>query len=407
MDAELQRREAPAMNSPVEISMRAFTFALLACTTLAAAPVQAEIMVVGIDTKFWFDDAGNRVFKANTGDAVLFYDLADPAHPALIGSLPLENSVVGPPTNLAITPDQHLALIANSLRTEQGADGVWKPVPDDRLYVVDLIARPPRLVSTVAVGAQPSGLGISPDGTMALVTNRVGKSVSVLSIRGSEVKVTATVPMGDVVTSVAFTPDGKRALVTKFAAHKVSVLAIEGGLVVPVGRDMLVGQYPYTVTVTADGRFGLAASDGDQAGSTGNTNPVAVIDLKAEPPRVVDFIAVGDAVEGVAASPKGDYAAATILQGSLDAPKGAWYAHTTGRVVLLGLAGARVTLESSVDVGAFPEGVAFSRGGDWLYSGNFASNSISVLRVENGRLVDTHADLMLLGPPASLRVGSQ
>lgn len=387
--------------------MRALVLALLSCSTSALVPVRAEVLVVGIDTKFWFDDAGNRVFKANTGDAVLFYDLSDPAHPALIGSLPLENSVVGPPTNLAVTPDQHMALIANSLRTEQGADGVWKPVPDNKLYVVDLTSRPPRLVSTVTVGAQPSGLGISPDGTMALVANRVGKSLSVLFVRETDVKVTANVPMGDVVTSVAFTPDGKRALVAKFAAHKVSVLEIEGGRVTPVGRDMLVGQYPYTVTVTTDGRFGLAASDGDQAGSTGNTNPVAVIDLKAEPPRVVDFLAAGDGVEGVAASPRGDYAAATILQGSLDAPKGAWFAHRVGRVVLLGLAGARVTLESGVDVGAFPEGVAFSRSGDWVYSGNFAFNNISVLHLENGRLIDTHADVVLPGPPASLRIDSQ
>ena len=395
------------MIPPTEFPMRAAVLALLACATLAAVPVRAEVMVVGLDTKFWFDDAGNRVFKANTGDAVLFYDLADPAHPALVGSLPLENSVVGLPTNLAVTPDGHLALIANSLRTEQGADGVWKPVPDDKLYVVDLTARPPRLVSTVTVGAQPSGLGVSPDGSMALVANRAGKSVSVLSIQEEEVKVTATVPMGDVVTSVAFTPDGKRALVSKFAVHKVSVLAVEGGQVAPTGCDMLVGQYPYTVTVTADGRFGLAASDGEQAGSTGNTNPVAVIDLKAEPPRVVDFLAAGDGVEGVVASPRGGYAAVTILQGSLDAPEGAWYAHPVGRVVLLGVASAKVTLEGSVDVGAFPEGVAFSRDGEWVYSGNFASHSISVLHLEGGRLVDTHADVHLPGPPASLRVGSQ
>ena len=62
-----------------------------AAITLALIPLlghaaRAQLMVVGTDTKFWFDDGGNRVFKPSSCDAVLFYDLADPAHPALVGS---------------------------------------------------------------------------------------------------------------------------------------------------------------------------------------------------------------------------------------------------------------------------------------------------------------------------------
>jgi len=384
--------------------------AVLAGAAMLAGPGWAadpSVMVVGIDTKFWFDDAGGRVFKPNTGDAVLFYDLADPAHPALIGSLPLVNSVVGPPTNMAVTPDGRLALIANSLNTEQAPDGTWKPVPDNRLYVVDLASRPPRLAATVQVGAQPSGLAISRDGAMALVTNRVGKSVSVLSIRGQDVAVTDTVGMDEVVTSVAFTPDGTRALASEFAAHKVALLAIEGGKVRRTGQEMTVGLWPYTVAVTPDGRLGLAGATGAQAASDGNLDPVAVIDLAAQPPRTVDFVTAGDSIEGLVVSPRGDYAAATILQGSLDGPKDAWFRHPAGRVALLRIADGKVTLAGGVDVGAFPEGVAFSRDGEWVYAGNFASNSISVLHLEGGRLVDTHADVKLPGPPAALRVGSQ
>lgn len=384
--------------------------ALLLLGAPIAAKAQAAtppIMVVGIDTKFWFDDKGARVFKPDTGDVVQFYQLSDPAHPALIGTLPMINSVVGPPTNLAVSPDGRLALIANSLSTVPAADGTWKSVPDDIVNVVDTAARPPKLLTRVKVGAQPSGLAINAAGTMALVANRVGKSVSVLAIHGQDVTVADTVPMDEVVTSIAFTPDGKRALVSEFAAHTVVVLEIEGDRVRRTGQEMPVGLWPYTVTVTPDGRFGLAGSDGVQATSTGNMDPVAVIDLAASPPRTVDFLTVGDAVEGVAVSPKGDYAAATVLQGSLDAPKDAWFRHEAGRVVLLRTADGRVTVAGSTDVGAFPEGVAFSPDGEWVYAGNFGSSSISVLHLEGGRLVDTHADIKLPGPPAALRVGSQ
>jgi len=273
--------------------------------------------------------------------------------------------------------------------------------------VVDTAARPPKVLTQVKVGAQPSGLAINAAGTMALVANRVGKSVSVLTIHGQDVAVADTIPMDEVVTSVAFTPDGKRALVCEFAAHKVVVLEIEGDRVRRTGQEMPVGLWPYTVTVTPDGRIGLAGSDGVQATSNGNMDPVTVIDLATSPPRTVDFVTVGDAVEGVAVSPSGDYAAATILQGSLDAPRDAWFRHEVGRVVLLRIAGGHVTAAGSTDVGAFPESVAFSPDGKWVYAGSFGSSSISVLHLEGGRLVDTHDDIKLPGPPAALRVGSQ
>jgi DNA-binding beta-propeller fold protein YncE len=75
--------------------------------------------------------------------------------------------------------------------------------------------------------------------------------------------------------------------------------------------------------------------------------------------------------------------------------------------VALRIVDGHVTLLGSVDVGAFPEGVAFSEDGRFVYVGNFASNTISVLRVGPNGLVDTHDDVQLSGPPASLRVGSQ
>ncbi len=375
--------------------------AIIANAAIAAGP----IMVVGIDTKFWIDDAGDRVFRPDSGDIVQVYELSDPAHPQLIRELPLPNSVVGPPTNLAVTPDGKLALIANSILV--GATEPYKPAPDNRLFVVDIAARPARLLDTVQVGAQPSGIAINGEGTMALVTNRAGKSVSVLSIKGTKVSVTDTIAMDEVVTSAAFAPDGRHALICEYAAHRVALLDIENGMVKRTTVAPTVGLWPYTVAVTPNGRLGLAGSTGNQATSDGNIDPIAVIDLAVTPPRTVDFIATGDSVEGLVVSPRGDYAAATILQGSLDAPRGAWFGHRTGSVALLRIADDKVTLANRTDVGAFPEGVAFSPDGDWVYVGNFASRSISVLHLENGKLVDTRADIALPGPPAALRIGSQ
>ena len=52
----------------------------------------------------------------------------DPLAPKILANLPLMNSIFGPPTNLAITPDEKLALVANSMNwVQDGAN--WKPAP--------------------------------------------------------------------------------------------------------------------------------------------------------------------------------------------------------------------------------------------------------------------------------------
>ena len=66
----------------------------------------------------------------------------NPAAPKIIATLPLPNSIVGPPTNLAITPDRTLALVANSVNAVAEA-GAWKHVPDNKLYLNEgIIIRP-------------------------------------------------------------------------------------------------------------------------------------------------------------------------------------------------------------------------------------------------------------------------
>src|SRR5436309_9622313 len=202
---------------------------LVLATALAAWPYSAlaDLMIVGNDEKVVFDAEGNRAFVAPGKDTISIVDITNREAPRIVISFPLMNSIFGPPVNLAITPDERLALVANSVDWIQ--DGAsWKPGPDTKLYVFNLKTSPPSHIGTVEIGKQPSGLAINRAGNLALVANRADKSISVLSIQGNDVKLIDTVAMGDEVASVAFTPDGKRALATKFAAHKIALLTIEG-----------------------------------------------------------------------------------------------------------------------------------------------------------------------------------
>ena len=381
---------------------------LLGSALVLSSVAHAEILAIGIDRKFAYDDAGQRSALEPGHDEVVFFDLADPAKPLLIGSVPVENSIVGPPTNLAITPDQKIALIANALHSVKAVDGGWKPVAADELFVVDLGQRPPKLIKTLKVGSQPSGISIDRTGKLALVANRDGKSISVLAINGRDVSVTGTVPMMDSVVSVAISPDGRSAYAAKFGVHKVALLSIDAaGSVTYDGRDLPVGLYPWTVAVAPDGARALVTNIGVNAASDGNAKTVSVIDLKAEPTRVVQHLSVGDAPEGVTVSPNGRLAAATILKGSYDAPKGSWWRNPVGALSLFRLDAKGVRLTQNVDVGAFPEGVAFSANGRFLYVGNFASSSLSILALDGNGRVTGNSTMKLPGPAASLRIGSQ
>jgi DNA-binding beta-propeller fold protein YncE len=376
---------------------------LSACATMdRPMSGKPEYMIVGIDTKVTWGDDGKLQTLAPGKDAVTIVDIgSNPANPRIVANLPLMNSIFGPPTNLAITPNGQLALVANSMDWIQ--DGTaWKPAPDNKLYVIDLTTNPPTRIDTVAVGKQPSGMSINRAGNLALIANRADNSISVLSIQGKKVTLVDTVAMGEHVAHVAFTPDGKRALAGKFPGHKVALLEVEGSKVTYAKRDLAVGLWPYNLDITPDGRLALTADNGNNGGSDGNVDTVSVIDLEANPPRVIDKVVVGDAPEGFAISPTGRLAVAVLLRGSNNA-KTEWFYNRNGSVVVLKIDGKKVTKVGEVEVRGLPEGAVFSPDGRWLYVGNFNDEDISVLRVDGDTVTNTGTLLKLPGKPASMR----
>jgi DNA-binding beta-propeller fold protein YncE len=363
----------------------------------------APLMIVGNDEKLLWDDNFKPILSPPGKDSVLIIDLADPLNPKIIATLPIKNSVVGPPVNVAIDPSQSIVLVADSIDVIKEGDAL-KQVPDDKIYVIDLKANPPKLASTITGPKQPSGLSISPSGNLALVANRADKSISVLSIKGTDVKIIDTISMGDEVSHVTFTPDGQRALATKFAAHKVALLDVAGDKVTYSKLDLPTGLWPYNVAVVPPGKIALTADNGGAGASTGNVQTVSVVDLEGPHPHVIDRVVVGDGPEGLAVSPKGDAAVAVILAGSNNKP--AWFYHRNGHVSVLRIDGDKVTKTKEIEVGGLPEGAAFTPDGRYLYVGNYLDQDVSILRVDGSTITDTGKRFKLPGHPASVRIGS-
>jgi DNA-binding beta-propeller fold protein YncE len=390
----------------IRLSLIATVCAVLVsgCAGMASAPTSGkrELMIVANDEKQSWDATGKVVLSAAGRDTLSIIDIGtDPLAPKIIVNLPLPNTIAGPPVNLAITPDETIAIVANSMNVVN-ENGVFKQVPDNRLWVIDLTTNPPKLIDTVIVGKQPSGLSINRAGNMALIANRADNSVSVMRITGKKVELIDTVAMGESVAHVRFTPDGKRAVAAKFPNHKIAFLDIAGEKVTYNKLDIPAGLWPYNVDITPDGKLAITADNGNSGAADGHVDTVSVIDLEANPPRVIDKIVVGDAPEGLAISPSGKMAVAVLLKGSNSSQTAPFY-HRNASVIALKIDGKKVTRGNEVDVRGLPEGAVFSADGRYLYVGNFIDQDISILRVDGDQLVNTGKSLQLPGHPAAMR----
>ena len=393
--------ENAKMSARRVVGLSVATATLLGASLLGSAHAK-PFMIVGLDEKLLWDEDGKPILAAPGKDQVLIVDVADPESPKVVASLPLKNSVVGPPVNVAIDPSGTVALAADSVDVLKEGDAL-KQVPDNKVYVIDLSANPPKLAATLTAGKQPSGLSFSPDGKMALVANRGDNSISVLSVNGADVKITDTVAMPDSVAHVTFTSDGKRALVVRFPAHKISVLDIAGDKVTYSKIDLPTGQWPYNVAVAPGGRIALTSDNGGAGSSDGSVDTASVIDLEANPPRIIDRVVVGDGPEGLAISPKGDLAVSVILRGSN--MKKAFFHEKNGSVSVLRIEGKKVTKTGDIEVGGLPEAAMFTPDGKYILVGNYLTQDFSILKVDGTSVTDTGKRFQVPGHPASARMG--
>jgi len=384
-----------------EKRMKARLILTAAAVALLPAVAGAQVIVAGNDEKVWWDDSGKPINQPPGKDTISFIDIGDRENPKILASLQLENSIFGPPTNLQVHPSGDIALVANSVTQTKDGDN-WKPVPDNKIYVFDLKASPPKQIGTVEVGKQPSGLSISRKGDIALVSNRADNSITVLHINGKEVKAGETIPMGDSVAQVVISPDGTKAVAVKPVVNKLAFLKIDGQKVSYEKYDMVPGVFPYNVDITPDGKLAIVANNGAGGGSDGNVDTVAVVDLEANPPRVIDHVVVGDAPEGFAISPKGDFALALLLRGS-NSDKKAFFYNKHGAAAVLKIDGKKVTKVGDLELGGLPEGIAFAPDGGYAYIGNFIDSDVSILKIAGGQVTDTGKKLKLPGHPASMR----
>jgi DNA-binding beta-propeller fold protein YncE len=373
-----------------------------AITTSMALTAHAEIAVTSNDNKVTLDNGVIKVVKNPAADTVSIIDLKT-SPPKIIGEVKAPSSVIGPPLNVAVTPDERLVLVTASMKVDP-ADPT-KQAPDNRLSVIDLTVSPPKVIAELEAGKSPAGLSINPQGTLALVANRGDGTVSVFGISGKTVTSLGKVTIGDDkagVSHVAISPDGKTALATRDGDHMISVLSIDGTKVEYTKRDMMAGLKPYAVDISADGSVAVVGNDGR---GNGDADTISVVDLKASPPRVVDTLSVGQTPEGVLFSPDGKIVAVTLMNGS-NKPRESPFFANNAKLLLYKVDGTRLHPIAAAWMGHWPQGIAFSADGKTILAQNMVEKEIWVYSWDGTTLKDTRQRIKTNGGPCGIRTAA-
>ncbi len=389
---------------PRRTSYQQLGLAVLGLTTFAlGVPVAwAQIAVSANDNKIVNVDGTNQIVENPRPDTATIIDLAV-SPPRIVGQLNVPNSVVGPPENVAIAPDESIALVAASTKIDP--TDPKKTTSDNRLTVIDLKASPPVVIATLEVGTSPTGVSFSPDGKLALVANRGEGTVSVLTVAGKTLTVTGKVMLGDAKSGpchVAFTPDGKRALVTRDGDHRISVLSVDGVKVEDTKAYMVAGIRPYSISISSRGDVAVLTNQG---GGQGDSDIISVIDLKKSPPRIVDSISVGQIPEAAMFSPDGSHVAVTIQNGS-QRPKTHQAYNDGGLLMVYRVDGTKLTLAAQAKVGGWTQGVVWSKDGKTLLSQGMLTKAIDILSFDGKQLRIT-GSIKVDGGPAGIRTAER
>jgi len=284
----------------------------------------------------------------------------------------------------AIPANQGFAYIANS------ADGT--------VSVIDITIN--KVITTLAVGRNPQGVSVNPDGSKVYVTNNSSKTVSVISTASNTI--ISTVNVGSLPTGIAVSPDGTRVYVVNNGDNTVSVIDAANNNVV---STIKVGLQPNGIVVSPDGKKLYVTNyyNGD----------ISVVDTGTD--AVITTISLFQFTIGIAISPDGsrlyvadDYIDEVFVVNTLTnkieatiavdkrascvavSPDGNWLyvtnflSHTVS--VINTATNAVIT---TIPAGYFPYGISLSPDGSQLYVANSSSNDVSVINTATNTLIST------------------
>jgi DNA-binding beta-propeller fold protein YncE len=358
----------------------------------------AEIVVSANDGKMVMVDGVPTVRKEPLPDTVSVIDLSG-GSARIVAEIPAPASVVGPPTSVAIAPDESFALVTGAMKVDP-ADPT-KTVPDDKLTVIDLKSSPPKILATLQAGAGAAGVSINRAGTLALVGNRSEGTVSVFTISGNTLTAAGKIALGDAKSGPShpmFSRDGGTVLVSRDGDNRIAVLSVDGNKVEYTKRDLYSAMRPYQIDSTGNGDVAVVGNVGM---SSGDADAISVIDMRARPIRVVTTISVGQTPEALKMSPDGNYLAVNVVNGSTK-PKASPFFNDFGLLKIYKIEGTNLVPLTEAKTGHWCQGIAWSKDSKTLLLQCMVENEIMAFGFD-GKALTKAPSIALKVSPAGIR----
>jgi YVTN family beta-propeller protein len=161
------------------------------------------------------------------------------------------------------------------------------------LSEIDTASKPPSVVNTITVGAYPTGVAVSPDGSRVWVTNNQGGFVDEIDTTTTPPSLVNSIVSIGSPSGIVVSPNGRSVWVA--GGSSLSKISTATGLV--VGTVSLFGE-AIGVAISPDGLRVWVTDVGGNAGKT-----VSEIDATSNPPAEINSVTVRTGPWGIAVSP--------------------------------------------------------------------------------------------------------
>ncbi len=345
----------------------------------------------------------------------------------------VRNSVTGPPSSVAVSPDGRYAIVIETRGTRPAgaADLLMTDLlPGKAITVIDL-ADPdhPKQVQRIDGPERPQSVAVNADGSLVAITfypqNAAQSPLALYRFSGGKLGgvTLPTLPgwsSGDRLNDAVFAPNANTLAIlnaTKPSLSFVRVNTAGGTLSLSAwGNPVLVDKQPFKVVFTPDGRYALLNAmyyGNDVSGSASVPSSVLSVRIAADSAtdgsvrhQIVDRVLSGVYSEGLAISPDGRWLATANLEQSsapLNSPRQGYFASVT--LIRLDVrSGLLERVGTYAFEGILPESVVFDNSSRFLavttfdrYDGSKPGGSIDFWRIAGDYFDPKRTELVKTG----------